>query len=120
VTQRNSLSQLVSRRLADLGLTGREAAARSGGLISHGHIYSIAKGGQPRRMREDTLRGLALALDLPLGEVQKAAGLPPEAKLKLPERAKYLSPKSQKVLADLASTLLAAEGLLDRKLPPSK
>lgn len=104
-----SLSELVRDRREQLGLTLREAAAASGGLISSTTLHAIEQGdSQPASPR--IIAGIAVALELPEAKVRRAAGLsaktlPP---FKVPERANLLNQRERRLVLQLIETLLAA------------
>lgn len=103
------LQELVLNRMSELDLSFREAAAKTGGIMSHATLNKVALGLHSGNYAEDTLRGIALALDLPQSEVRKAAGLPPTApsEFRLPAKANKLGPKDRKAI------LMMVEALLD-------
>lgn len=107
------LQKLVIDRMADLDLSYRAAAARTDGLISHGTLNYIALGQQkPGSITGRTIRGLALALDLPVSKVEKAVAdsgdaLPVE--FRMPKKADKLTPKQRKAVLAFVNALLADE-----------
>lgn len=109
------LQELVLTRLNDLGTRGRpmsarQAALRSRGSISYDTLYKIANGEHSGRLRDDTARGLAAALDVPIERVYDAAGAPrPLTRWQPPERFDRLTIEQRKALEDMAALLLAAE-----------
>jgi transcriptional regulator with XRE-family HTH domain len=68
-----TMQTLVANRLVELDLSLRQAAARTEGMITFVTIGNIARGYTPDRYSAKTLRGLALALDLPLSRIQAVA-----------------------------------------------
>jgi hypothetical protein len=60
------LQELLVNRMSELDLSFRGAAARSGGLVSHGTLNNIALGRHSGNYDDETLRGIALAIDMPL------------------------------------------------------
>lgn len=105
------MQRFVLDRLAELNLTYRAAADRSEGLISFGTINQIATGRHTGRLTPRAQRGLALALDVPLGKIQKVyeeTQAAPVETYRLPERANKLSPKQFKAL------LAVMDGFLDQ------
>lgn len=71
---RTPLQVLVSDRLEALGLSYREAANRSQGLLSHSTFSRLRSPERwAGRVTGRTISGLALALDLPESRVRKAA-----------------------------------------------
>jgi hypothetical protein len=72
--ERTPLQELVSNRLLELGLSYREAASRSQGLLSHSTFSRLCDSKRwAGRVTGRTVSGLALALDLPESRVRKAA-----------------------------------------------
>ena len=111
-SSQHPLQSLIIKRLAELGLTYREAADRSSGLISHGRLHGLAKG-RVGELRAQTIRGLSLALDVSQTSVQAAAfgGVNSPVPLRLPERSAYLSERSRAMIISIANICLEAEGL---------
>ena len=102
------LQEMVVGRMAELGLSFRGAAARSGGLVSHGTLNTIALGRHSGHYDDETLRGVALALDLPLTKVREAAGLDRQSptEFRLPKKANRLSPAQRKAILTMVDALL--------------
>lgn len=106
-TVSTSLQRLVADRLAELDRSYREAARQSGGLVSHGTLQKIATGQHSGRIEESTLRGIALAVDVPISVAREAAGTRDDfGDFQLPERASKLRPKQRKALLALMDALL--------------
>lgn len=109
------LQELVLTRLNDLGtkgrpLSARQAALRSAGGVSYDTLYSIANGRHTGRLRDDTARGLADALDVPVERVYAAAGVPrPQTRWQPHERFDRLTFEQRKLLESMAAALLEAE-----------
>lgn len=96
-------------RLAELDLSYRRAADRSGGLVGYATLNNIVLGvRQPVHYNEDTLRGISLALDVPLSRVREAAGEVPKTptEFRLPKRASRLSPKQRRAILSMVDALL--------------
>lgn len=109
------LQRLIIDRLAELGLTYREAAERSSNLISFGRLNGIANG-RLGQLNEKTIRGIALALDVPIKTVRESCQMPVSpTEFRLPARSVYLSPQSRRLLMDMTNRLLEAEGLKKRR-----
>ncbi len=70
------LSQLVRRRLWELGRTVEEASERSRRILSVETIERIAHSGGSSFISEGVAEHLAKALDVPENRVRRAAGLP--------------------------------------------
>lgn len=105
-----SLAALVTSRRAELGLSLRQVATKSQGLVSPSHIGYLERGHLDRAISDRVLTGLSVALDLPLADLRRAAGLsgrqlPP---FEVPERANRLNTRERKLVLNLIDTLLAA------------
>lgn len=107
------LQELILDRLAELELSYRDAAERTKGSaheISFGTINQLANGrGGP--VKDSTIRGLAKALDVPVGTVRLAVGRSENepTEFDLPDKAKYLTPKERRTI------LLMIDALLDKR-----
>lgn len=97
------LQQLVVRRLDELGLSLREAAAHSGGKISHSTLARFSRGDFAGRIRPDTVLGLARALQVSEATVWKAAEdtVRPEEFVRLSQGFGLLSAEDQQRVIDL-------------------
>lgn len=102
------LQELVVNRMNELGLSFRGVAQRSGGLVSHGTVNNIALGRHSGVFDDDTLRGVALGLDLPLSKVREAAGRQRDqpSEFRLPKKANQLSPADRKAILAMVDALL--------------
>lgn len=107
----DTLSELVEARREELGLSFAALAAASGGLVSKSHAAAI-EAGDLHVPSERVLRGLALALDLPVDRVFTAAGRQYQkqdlGRFTLPEKADRLNARERKLVLSLIETLLAA------------
>lgn len=104
-----SLADLIADRRAELGLSLRQAAEKSGGLVGYTTINDIERGGT-RRVNDQTITGLATALDLSEARIRRAAGLsaqqlPP---FEMPSRANRLNARERRLVLSVIDTLLAA------------
>jgi hypothetical protein len=104
------LQKLVSERLADQNLSYRGAANRAGGLLSHSSLNFIAHGQmRAEALQPRTIRGLALALDLPVSEVEKtvkeSSGVT-TVEFRLPKKADKLTPAQRKAVLAFVNALL--------------
>lgn len=118
-----SLQRLVADRLAELDRSYREAARQSGGLVSHGTLQKIATGQHSGRIEESTLRGIALAIDVPVSVARECSGTRDDfGDFHLPERASKLRPKQRKALLAMMDALLddLAEGALGARSSPDE
>jgi hypothetical protein len=107
----NDLQRLVSERMAELGLSYRRAAAKSGGKVSHGTLNTIATGRHSWRVDDSTIEGIALALDVDESVVRAAVGRAqraPETEFVLPRRANRLSAQERRAVLSMVDALLAA------------
>jgi hypothetical protein len=105
-----TLQMLVRTRMRELGLSYGGAAARSAGLVSHGTLHRLALGLHQGRLREGTIQGVALALDLPQSAVRDALPLPHrkrDSRFVLPPRADQLSSRDRRLILDHIDRLLA-------------
>ena len=103
------MQELVANRLAELDLSLRRAADKSGGLVSHAALNGIVLGKHGGRYEERTLQGIALALDVPLSKVQKTAELdagPSVTEFRLPKKAGRLTPKQRQAVLKMVDALL--------------
>lgn len=104
-----ALPELVRTERAKLGLSLREVAARSGGLVTSSTVHAIEKG-QRGSVDDRTLEGLALGLGLPAHVVDRAAGAPASddgAPFVLPRRANRLNRREREHVLELVDLLLA-------------
>lgn len=104
-----TLPDLVADRREQLGLSLRQVADASGGLVSKTHIAAVERGDLVVPS-DRILRGLALALSLDVKTVFNAAQrslreLPP---FTLPEKASRLNARERRLVLSLVDTLLAA------------
>ena len=103
----NPLQRLVQNRLAELDLTLRAASRRSGGLVSYTTVHNFATGKHRGNISEDTIRGLALALDVPASQIRELAGQgEPPKEFRLPKRAEKLTPMQRKAVLRMVDALL--------------
>lgn len=109
----NPLQQLVLDRLAALDLSYRAAAEKADGLLTHGTLNNIALG----RYKVDgisprTRKGIALALDVPLSQVEKTyeeARADPPTEFRLPQKADKLTPTQRKAVVAFVNALLEGQ-----------
>jgi hypothetical protein len=104
------LSRLVAERLRELHLSYEAAEAQAGRLVSHGTLHRLAAGLHRGALRENTIRGVALALDLPQSTVR--AALPrkmehPTRPFVLPPRADQLDAAERRLVLDHIDRLIA-------------
>lgn len=109
LTAMTQMQKLVSERLAHLGLSYRAAAQRANGLLSHTTIQRIANGESAGPWSVKTLRGLSLALDLPLSEIEKAAQVPSAGtKFRVPAEWDRLTASERAAVTSMVNALLRA------------
>lgn len=106
----NSLQKLVLDRMAELDLSFRRAADKSGGMVSSATLNKIAVGKPVGRITDEVLQGVSLALDVPLSKVRTAAGeaATQPTEFRLPKKANKLSAKERKTVLSMVDAFLAA------------
>jgi hypothetical protein len=107
-----SPQMLVRVRMRELGLSYEGAAARSAGLVSHGTLHRLASGLHQGRLREGTVQGVALALDLPQSaarDVLPVSYRPRDNRFVSPPRADRLSGRDRRLILDHVDRSLAKE-----------
>jgi hypothetical protein len=122
----STLQELVLSRLQQLGdetgpLPARVAAEKSRGRVSYETIRLIARGKHAGGISDRIAEGLAMALDVPLAEVYRVAGVQrPGSRWQWPERFDRLTPRQRELVEDFASALLEAydQGRRDATPPP--
>lgn len=109
-----TLQELVATRLHQLGddsgpMSLERAAGRSRGKLSTESLRRMVRGEHGGRLRDKTAEGLALALDVPVSEVYRVAGVPrPGKRWTLPEKFDRLTPEERKVVESVAAAILSA------------
>jgi transcriptional regulator with XRE-family HTH domain len=104
-----TLAELLANRREQLGMSTRDVADSSAGLVSKTTVAAI-ESGTMRVVSDRVLDGLAIALDLTPSRVYSAAHrrqqqLPP---FTVPDRADRLNARERKLVLSLIDTLLAA------------
>lgn len=111
------LQELILTRLQQLGdrtgpMSAREAARRSGGLISYESLRLLARGDTKRhkgRLTDRTVQGLAKALEVSEAKVYDAIGASaPGGPWEWPQRFERLGPSQRQLVEDIAAALLSA------------
>jgi hypothetical protein len=104
------LQELVVGRMADLNLSFRKAAERSGGRVSAATLNAIALGRHGGNLDGEVSEGIALALGVKSAAVRRAAdeGSAGGAEFVLPRKAAKLSPKERKAILLMVDALLAS------------
>ncbi len=102
------IQRLIVNRLAELDLSYRRAAAKSSGLISSATLNAIATGRRAGLPNESTMKGIALALDLPVAKVRETFGLSggEVVEFRLPKQANHLTPAERKAVLAMVNALL--------------
>lgn len=109
--QQETLSQLITRRLSELDRSARAAAENSHSLVTHFTLSRHARG-EVRKLGLRTAQGMALAIDVPLDEVLRAAGMPmTPGPFELPARAHLLTSKERTAVVAVVDALLDARGI---------
>ena len=112
--QASSLAELVAQRLSDLGdrsgpMSMNAAVNRANGRISYENFRRIARGEHGGQFTDRIAEGLALAIDVPLSEVYRVAGLPqPTGRWVLDPKFDRLSLSERVVVENVAASLLSA------------
>lgn len=111
----SALQDLILTRLQQLGdrsgpMSAREASRRADGLVSYETMRLLARGGKHTgRITDRTAEGLSRALDVPVGRIYEAAGVPaPSGRWDWPERFSRLSPPQRSLVEDVAAAILEA------------
>lgn len=104
------LAELIRTELAKKNLTYREAEARSGGMVKAANLNKIANGRYNHEVGDDTLRGIALAIGVPLSRVRKEAGKAPSEPplFDVPDEARYLTPAQRRAVLAVISSMLSS------------
>jgi hypothetical protein len=91
------LHRLVADRMAELDMSSRQVGQRA----------AIAAGTHRHKVTDATLRGLALALDLPASALFDAAGVEPDLpEWRMPQRFRVLSPDERHAVEQIADVIL--------------
>lgn len=113
-TARETLQQLVLRRLRELGdasgpMSAREAVRAAESLISYENLRLIARGVHQGGISDRTAEGLSRALRVPVAQIYAAAGVPsPGTRWRWPEKFDRLSPRQRELVEQFAAALLEA------------
>lgn len=111
---RESLQQLVLRRLRELGgdqgpVSARQAVRGHEELVSYETVRVIARGVHQGGITDKTAEGLSRALKVPIAAVYEAAGVPsPGSRWEWPDRFARLSPRQRELVEQFAGALLDA------------
>jgi hypothetical protein len=113
-SEASSLAELVAQRLAALGdksgpMSLRAAVERSRGRLSLENLRRMARGEHQGNFADRTAEGLALALDVPVAEVYRVAGLPqPSGRWEWDAKYDRLDLKHRRIVEDVADGFLDA------------
>lgn len=110
----DSLAELVTSRMYKLGdesgpLSLRAAVERSRGRLSVENLRRIARGEHQGNIGDRVAEGLSMALEIPLPEVYRVAGLPqPGRRWEWDPKYDRLNQRERAIVEDVASGLLSA------------
>lgn len=110
----DSLAELVTARMYALGdksgpLSLRAVVERSRGRLSVENVRRIARGEHQGGLTDRTAEGLSIALEIPLAEVYRVAGLPqPSSRWSWPAKFDRLDQSQRAVVEDVAQGFLNA------------
>lgn len=113
-SQRETLQQLVVRRLRELGseagpMSAREAVRAAESLVSYENLRLIARGVHQGGISDRTAEGLSRALRVPVSRIYAAAGVPsPGTRWRWPEKFDRLAPRQRELVEQFAAALLEA------------
>lgn len=105
------LPDLIKDRLAEMGSHGRalsirDAAARSGGKISHARLTQLAAG-DVGRVSDRVIEGVAAAIDVPISTVYESLSIRrPYEPFKLPPEANRLSRRQRDAVLSVIKAML--------------
>jgi hypothetical protein len=107
----DALRRLIRTELDRQQISYRQAAERSQGLISYGHLNQLATGREGGNLSEQVLAGIALAIDVPLAKVRRAYGQPSKGPIEfiLPPGSERLSEKERRVIRATIAAFLDAK-----------
>ncbi len=106
-----TLAELVASKRKALDLSLRAVADLSGGMLTASTVHAVELG-QRTTVTDDTIDGLAKALDLPVDLVRKSAGLrrpDTDEPFVLPRKAQRLNRRERQVVLDMVDALLEAK-----------
>lgn len=106
------LQRLVLDRLSELDLNYHQASQRTHGKLKHQTLSAIGRGEHSGRIKDNTAELLALALDVPVSTVRRAAHMSqtqPPTEFTLPAKANRLSPKQRKAILAIIDGFLAEQ-----------
>lgn len=117
--EQETLQELFRRRQRELGgLTVRQVWLRCDEAVSYHTFRAVEAGTRSRGVNEDTINALAVALDVPVSHVLRAAGERPRlTRFVAPRRWDQLTIEERKALSAVADAILnASRGT--REQPP--
>lgn len=103
-----TLRQLVAEQRTSLGMSLRDVADRSGGLLSSSTVHAIETG-RRTTVSDETVDGLAKAFRVPVSLVRDAAGYADAdvtEPFKLPRKANRLTRRERDHVLELIDLLL--------------
>lgn len=120
---RSALSELIRTRMLRLGFSYRYAASpsRVGDLISPQTLHRYADPRTASAPDETTIKGIALAIEVPVSKVEKAVGVPSDlGAFDLPAKAARLTMEERKLILSMIDALLAAHRDSGRAARPQR
>lgn len=110
----SELSARLAQRADELGWSARRVAAEAaehGFTITHAAVADYLRGRAASRPKEQTLKALATALDLPLSELRTLAGLPAGElePYEAPPEADRLDDRQRRALNELIRAIAAGQ-----------
>lgn len=109
----SSLAEFITERMDALGLSYRQVAQRSGGLVSHAQVHHLASGkGRSQGITQDVLKGLCKALRCTQADILDRLDVEYGVAYEPPPEAAWLSEEQRRVV-DAVIRQLAAKHLDD-------
>jgi transcriptional regulator with XRE-family HTH domain len=104
----DELRRLIQAERDKQKLSYREMADRADGLVSYGHLNQIVNGKHTGHLDDRTLKGIALAIDVPVSKVRKAYGTTATEPIEfhLPDRARHLTAKERAAILAMVDAFL--------------
>lgn len=98
------------------GMSQRQVADASGGLVSHGRVGQIEQRDIASNYQDEVLQGISRALGVPVKEVYRRADVKAPGQLpQLPDEARWIPPAQWKHIRELIRSV----GLASRDIPPT-
>lgn len=111
-----SLQALVLRRAREIGgregpLSTRQLESAAGGKVSRTVFQQIMAGEYDAKIGQRTINGLSDALQVPIPQVEQAAGAPPSfGPFQLPDEAARLTPAQRRAVKQVVDAMLDPGG----------